>query len=60
MYDSLNDRVTSGDIGGTPLASSPTPENDAAPATAAASDKPAVVEEVVIEEVSIDGMCGVY
>lgn len=25
-----------------------------------AGEKPRVVEEVVIEEVSIDGMCGVY
>lgn len=33
----------------------------AAPAkVAATAGKPAVVEEVLIEEVSIDGMCGVY
>jgi len=25
-----------------------------------AGDKPRILEEVVIEEVSIDGMCGVY
>lgn len=24
------------------------------------AEKPAILEEVVIEEVSIDGMCGVY
>lgn len=29
-------------------------------AEGAAASKPAVVEEVLIEEVSIDGMCGVY
>ncbi len=29
-------------------------------AAEAKAGKPAVVEEVLIEEVSIDGMCGVY
>jgi mycofactocin precursor len=33
---------------------------DAAREKEADAGKPAVVEEVLIEEVSIDGMCGVY
>jgi mycofactocin precursor len=30
------------------------------PATEAAADTPVIVEELLVEEVSIDGMCGVY
>jgi mycofactocin precursor len=30
------------------------------PATEAVADTPEVVEELLVEEVSIDGMCGVY
>ena len=35
---------------------------DAEPVTAAASaeEEPGEVEEILVEEVSIDGMCGVY
>ena len=58
MYDDLNDRSMSGEIGEVPLATETAPK--AAPAETAASSKPAVIEEVLIEEVSIDGMCGVY
>ncbi len=32
---------------------------DAAPASAPADD-PEITEELLVEEVSIDGMCGVY
>jgi mycofactocin precursor len=28
--------------------------------TPAATDEPVVVEELLVEEISIDGMCGVY
>jgi mycofactocin precursor len=31
-----------------------------APATAAHSDEEVIEEEMLIEEISIDGMCGVY
>jgi mycofactocin precursor len=38
-----------------------TPAAPAAPSEAEpATGKPRIVEEVIIEEVSIDGMCGVY
>jgi mycofactocin precursor len=30
------------------------------PAAEAGADAPEVVEELLVEEVSIDGMCGVY
>jgi len=39
-------------------ASSPTADADAAPAEAAGHDD--VLAELLIEEISIDGMCGVY
>lgn len=31
-----------------------------APEAVAATDEPVVVEELLVEEISIDGMCGVY
>ena len=37
-----------------------TPPPAAAKTTEAAGEKPQILEDVVIEEVSIDGMCGVY
>ncbi len=37
------------------------PENiDERDETVAETDAPAIVEEVLVEEISIDGMCGVY
>lgn len=45
-------------------AETPTPAPAHKPKVAAAADvegeQPQVVEEVIVEEVSIDGMCGVY
>lgn len=49
-----------------PVTESPAPATaDAQPATAlkdgeAKGGQPRILEEVVVEEVSIDGMCGVY
>ena len=37
-----------------------TPESDVAVVEAAAPAEDALVEESLVEEVSIDGMCGVY
>jgi mycofactocin precursor len=34
--------------------------SDIAEAPEAAADEPVVVEELLVEEISIDGMCGVY
>lgn len=33
---------------------------EAPEAAVAAADEPVVVEELLVEEISIDGMCGVY
>jgi len=42
------------------LASQTLPATEVAEAAEAKVEKPLVMEELVIEEVSIDGMCGVY
>ena len=60
MYDDLNDRLRSGEPGEVTLTKVPAPAPEVTPAETAAGSTPAVVEEVLIEEVSIDGMCGVY
>ena len=37
------------------------PQSDIAEApTTVAADEPVVLEELLVEEISIDGMCGVY
>jgi mycofactocin precursor len=41
------------------MAVAPQSEIAEAPVTAA-TDEPVVVEELLVEEISIDGMCGVY
>jgi mycofactocin precursor len=38
----------------------PSPESQVDDAATVTRDQPRLVDEVVIEEVSIDGMCGVY
>ena len=41
-------------------ARTPAPERDTAAVTGSAPDAEPPAEELLIEEVSIDGMCGVY
>ena len=36
------------------------PEPTTTPATELTDEQPEVVEDVLVEDVSIDGMCGVY
>jgi mycofactocin precursor len=38
----------------------PEPQTDPHATTAAADDQDLVVEDLLVEDVSIDGMCGVY
>lgn len=43
-----------------PVAPTETPVPAALKDATPTGDKPKILEEVIIEEVSIDGMCGVY
>lgn len=60
MRDELNTTPADPEAANTAAApatpAAPTSSTSAAPAPA----QPGVVEEVLVEEVSIDGMCGVY
>lgn len=60
MRSEPNDRFSSSDAD-QPITAAPAGASSATPPEPAeGSGKPAVVQEILIEEVSIDGMCGVY
>ena len=65
MLKDIQDSATTADTGAAvpyvePQTATPMPNPVTGKKDAPAGEKPGIVEEVVIEEVSIDGMCGVY